>query len=568
MKLLVQKSVFITFLFFAIICTKAHSTSINVSGSIYSNTIWNADTVKVIGDVFIYDSLTIAPGTRVEMHGFYQIINYNKLKAIGNINDSIYFYSYDTTNFFDSNIAAGGWIGIKNDLQPTTSSTATLSFCSIKHMKYHHGSYFTKIFGLWLYTDGTITHCTITENNLWNNNTYSPSFPYAGGSLISAYGSVLLQFNKISNNKCGGCGTITCYGNTISNYTQIIDQNTIAYNTNTNKAGAILCNNSSVIITNNFICNNSAINDAACGFTCGGGAIFLEQSSSPYIANNVIANNYSAEAGGAIKSLSSSAYIINNDIVNNWANSDYWLSGCHGGGGIYFHNSTKSPIIKNNIIYGNKVKTISEQIKSDGTQNQPEIYNSAIEGGFGGFGFYPPLIAYTNPNVYPGIYLNNISSNPLFNNPSSGAGVSFDGLGSADWRLQSSSPCINTGTLNNLGNLPNIDLWYNPRIVGTSIEMGAYEAPTGSPDGINDYNNNSLISIYPNPATNNFSINYSLNYDKAAISMVNALGQIVETKQFNNSEKMNFDVSSFAKGIYFVNALIDENSISSKLIIE
>ena len=42
------------------------------------------------------------------------------------------------------------------------------------------------------------------------------------------------------------------------------------------------------------------------------------------------------------------------------------------------------------------------------------------------------------------------------------------------YQLQTHSPCINTGN-SNIENLPETDLAENPRISGSSIDIGAYE---------------------------------------------------------------------------------------------
>ena len=77
-------------------------------------------------------------------------------------------------------------------------------------------------------------------------------------------------------------------------------------------------------------------------------------------------------------------------------------------------------------------------------------------------------------NYDPTHFTNTIDSNPFFALPSVGTGNGYNGL-TADWSLQSSSPCINAGDTTGVSNfLPNLDLGNNARINGT-IDMGAYE---------------------------------------------------------------------------------------------
>ncbi len=62
--------------------------------------------------------------------------------------------------------------------------------------------------------------------------------------------------------------------------------------------------------------------------------------------------------------------------------------------------------------------------------------------------------------------------------------------------------------------------------------------------GVNEIGNNEEISIYPNPATNEITIEIK---EKGSISIYNVLGKmIIETKE------KKIDVSGFAKGIYFI----------------
>ena len=64
--------------------------TIYVLGTVPGDTTWNADTVKVTGDVSVGGILTIAPGTYVEFQGHYRL-NVNGLQAIGTPSDSIIF---------------------------------------------------------------------------------------------------------------------------------------------------------------------------------------------------------------------------------------------------------------------------------------------------------------------------------------------------------------------------------------------------------------------------------------------------------------------------------------------
>jgi len=553
------------FFIFLITTSKTQATSIQVAGFITTNTTWSVDTVKVIGDVNVNGAkLTISPGTVIEFQGYYEIETNGggALQAMGNLNDSVYFTYYDTTLFYDNTIPNGGWRGL--ELYSGNDSTI-LSYCSVQFIKnaYDGTLNFYHDWSIFIHNSATqgsrISNCTIRNNHTKISNPVNNANSVLGcWGIIHSNSNSIIRSNKIINNTAGKAA-LACGG------TCIIDRNIISYNTCSFVGGIDVGGSGTPIITNNFVCNNSDEEYINCVNTIGGGAILISQGSNAYLANNVIANNHTVLNGAGIRVVNSNPTIINNDIVNNHAENNQIQNfiPMHGGG-ICLYNST--PILKNNIIWGNTMGLtgfiVSNQIFLETDNSDPDVINSCIEGGLAG-------IQNEQFGTYIGNYSNSISTYPNFINPSTGSGIAFDGLTNADWRLQLSSPCINTGTTNALGSLPSVDLWYNPRIAGPTIDIGAYEAPSEfSPNGINDFDNNSNLSIYPNPAANNFNINYSFDYNKATISIVNSLGQTVETRQFSASEKVNFDVSSLAKGVYFVNATFDEKAMSSKLIVQ
>ena len=77
---------------------------------------------------------------------------------------------------------------------------------------------------------------------------------------------------------------------------------------------------------------------------------------------------------------------------------------------------------------------------------------------------------------------------------------------------------------------------------------------------------NSRFSIYPNPATNRFSINGDLTKD-AWVQILNYNGQLVKKiDQLNVSSQIN--ISNLTSGIYFVNILMNNTISTQKLIIQ
>ncbi|MBU0767413.1 right-handed parallel beta-helix repeat-containing protein, partial [Patescibacteria group bacterium] len=286
----------------------------------------------------------------------------------------------------------------------------------------------------------TITNNTITgnSNGIYCNSSTSPSIT---NNTISGNGEGILCHSSspsITNNTISGNTGIGIYcysssptitNNTISgnNYGIYCDSSspTITNNTISGNNYGILCNSSSPSITNNTISGNN------CGIYC--------ISSSPAITNNTISGN----TWHGINCSSSSPSITNNTISGN----NY---------GIYCFSSS-SPAITNNIISGNNNYGIYE---NDSSSDPPTNYNCF-------FNNTPADYFNENSKSKDVAWLNtqwtgNISADPQF-------------IAGADFHLQSTSPCIDSG----LNTAPGIygtstDKDGHPRIVRT-VDMGAYE---------------------------------------------------------------------------------------------
>jgi PKD repeat protein len=111
----------------------AKASNITVSGNVSG--IWGTDTIKVTGNIEVPygKTLTISPGCKVFFEGYYQLIVWGKLVAVGTSANPIRFESSDTTGYSGNTGTLGSWAGIKMGSIPSESSL--LEYCIFKYMK-------------------------------------------------------------------------------------------------------------------------------------------------------------------------------------------------------------------------------------------------------------------------------------------------------------------------------------------------------------------------------------------------------------------------------------------------
>ena len=272
------------------------------------------------------------------------------------------------------------------------------------------------------------------------------------------YGGGTLTNNTFTGNTAGysGGGIYVTGESTLTN-------NTISGNTAVNRGGGgvyagVYASGSTVTLTNNIITGNTSSGSG------GSGGVYAS-GSTVTLTNNIITGNTAEKGsgGGLYVYRPATVTLTNNTIIENTAEED--------SGGIYvqLYNNSNTAQIYNNIIYNNTANTKGDDlyINNDGNgdflSSPVNLYNNDFN----------QTTAGTYIEIPFSIDPNNIDSDPLF-------------IGDGDYHLTVSSPCINSGD-NNAPDLPETDKDGNPRIVGGTVDMGAYEANSGiyvNQDGI------------------------------------------------------------------------------------
>ncbi|MDP8231585.1 MAG: T9SS type A sorting domain-containing protein [Candidatus Zophobacter franzmannii] len=217
----------------------------------------------------------------------------------------------------------------------------------------------------------------------------------------------------------------------------------LIYNRGNNAGGAITFGGGTLIDC--VISHNLATGE--CGDTGDGGGVKLHNGGK--LINCIVTENYSsnnsARGGGVCCSWTTGHRIVNSVIVNNKTNG-------YGGGIGNYGTRTSSTKAYNCIIWGNYQDASKVQI--GGTSMT--INYCGVESGYTGSG----NISLDASNEL----------GPMFFNP-------IDG----DWRLESTSSCLNAGsnsyTTGIDSQIPVIstDIDGNPRILDLTVDMGAYE---------------------------------------------------------------------------------------------
>ena len=228
---------------------------IDVSGLISVDTVWDADTVRVVGDVTVTDGaiLTIVPGVRVEFQDYYALYVAGSIVAVGTPADRILFTTHDPQDFGVDQSHTGCWNGMRFESTPATNAPSHLAYCIVEYSKATGGG--------------------------------GGLYPYGGGAVSA------VDFSKLTIENCILRSNVADYGGALFFYRNAnprIAGNLIVDNHALQNASAIYCAYSHPQIANNTIVGNPIHNEEnpyidSCAV--------LNFISKPVFTNNIIRDN-------------------------------------------------------------------------------------------------------------------------------------------------------------------------------------------------------------------------------------------------------------------------------------
>lgn len=510
--------------------------NIEVEGEVMG--LWNADTIKVTGNIFLPpgSSLFIEAGVVVQFQGFYGFKVDGNLQVMGSAESPVIFSVNDTTGLYDMYAPLGGWRGINMVAEEEGSGiSAVFEYCHFEYAKTWAED--TLLHGGAIYLSGPVNasfqHCTFFHNRAF----------LSGAGIYFKGASPLVENCLFTGNQSGHIPVVEDsygYGGGICgiNTKAVIRGNVFFDNWSTGIGGGLSIDNGDPTIENNIFEGNDS--------PLGGGFGILRSQVLGTIANNLVLNNTSMFFGGGIALITTRANLANNTIVNNYATY---------GGGLYF-NFESFVKVYNTLLWGNAANGPygGAVFIWDGV-SIPDFFNCNIEGGPENF----------DGATFLGQYIDNINEDPI-----------FKAQGEHPWQLEPHSPSINTGIEDHsFLNLPGFDLAGNPRVQLGRIDMGAYESDIILSESIqHTYPSALRLKTYPNPVRETATI--ALQNDQAGIVrifLVNSYGQkLLEVFEgFLEPGIHEFVITplreGFGKGVYFVVAARGDEKATERLLI-
>ena len=121
-----------------------------------------------------------------------------------------------------------------------------------------------------------------------------------------------------------------------------------------------------------------------------------------------------------------------------------------------------------------------------------------------------------------------------------------------------------------LQRFPLLTVTYAPSLTGTTT-TGHVEVNELVAQGINDNNFSSSYDIYPNPASDNFTVRLTnSNGDNCNVQIINVTGQVVKAISLGNETEIEekVTISDLNSGIYMVKTSLGDKSSTRRLIVQ
>ncbi|MBR4146931.1 MAG: T9SS type A sorting domain-containing protein [Bacteroidales bacterium] len=432
----------ISLLLLLMVCCFAQAQTVSVSG--FQSGVWDADTVMVVGDVQVQDSLVVNAGTLVLFDGFYSIgVGSGAVfKAVGSETDSVVFTVADTTGFSVYNNGNGGW----NGFQLQEANKVLFDYCVLQYGK---AADTLDRWGGVLYIsrckDVEINHSTLRYN-------FSREF---GGAVYANDSRVRFTDCCVKGNKVyTGDNIYAMYGGGACFLKCSVEMERMEFRDNVGQTcigGALSLDSCSLVLDRSIFVNNIGIN---------GGGMYLMRSNHKEcrMSNLLFDDNFSGHFGGGFALADVSPEIYNVLVINNQSEG----VSCNG---IFFYGNS-SPMLTNCIVYGNYPP--ESGLVEDTTQMwvwttdgfAPEFRNCLVEGGL------RSIHSAEFINVFEDI----IDTDPLFVDAAN-----------HDFRLTSNSPCLDMGSVDTPDYITDgLDLDGLPRCINNRIDLGPYESQVAS----------------------------------------------------------------------------------------
>ncbi|MBK8637069.1 MAG: right-handed parallel beta-helix repeat-containing protein [Chromatiaceae bacterium] len=307
-----------------------------------------------------------------------------------------------------------------------------------------------------------------------------------GGGGVSLYATTaMLNNNDISGNATNYGGGGISIGATTATLTNNTITGNAAYHSGT--GGGVYLYAMTATLTNNTLSGNTAAGQSGGA----GGGVFLEATTAT-LTNNTLSGNtadsHYGGTGGGVYLIATTATLTNNTLSGNTAG---YGGSYTRGGGMYLSATTAT--LTNNTLQGNVAGPgggISVSFRGPATQSWVALYNNLFWQNQAAWNLGADFDIENSLASQVTLFANNFDwtptigfrvGTPIYLDASNLDKVDplFVDATSGDLHLMPASPMIDTG-YPATPDLPDFDLDGTPRVLGESVDIGAYEFDDGS----------------------------------------------------------------------------------------